>query len=223
MTLFNHFTSRACSRFPMQKPFSPLILGLLTFGMLQPTIIWGQASQNAPKTQAPQKEATAVMDFVIKGGTDIDASAASDKFREELFNSGKFTLVDRSQMDIILKEQALQQSGCTNQECAVKLGRILGVKKIITGQITKPNYDFWQVSINIIDVETAQILKIASETQKGDISHVLARAIPVLAAKIAGENAPSMQPIQSGFGQLHPLKKLTPLTPLGSYQLMPAP
>ena len=44
--------------------------------------------------------------------------------RTELINTHRFIVIERAQMDSILKEQGLQQTGCTDQECAVKAGRL---------------------------------------------------------------------------------------------------
>jgi curli biogenesis system outer membrane secretion channel CsgG len=48
----------------------------------------------------------------------------TDRLRNELVNSGAFTVIERSKMDEILQEQGLQQTGCTSDECAVEIGKL---------------------------------------------------------------------------------------------------
>ena len=36
-------------------------------------------------------------------------------------------------MDEVINEQGLQQSGCVSNECAIEIGQLVGVEKIIGG------------------------------------------------------------------------------------------
>ena len=49
---------------------------------------------------------------------DLAASAQralSDRLRTELFNTGRFAVMERNKMEEILKEKGFQQTGCTNE------------------------------------------------------------------------------------------------------------
>ena len=52
-------------------------------------------------------------------------------------NTGLFTVGERGEMDSILKEQGFQASGCTDIECAVKIGKLLSANKMLVGEIGK--------------------------------------------------------------------------------------
>jgi len=67
----------------------------------------------------------------------------------------------------------LQQSGCTSQECAVDVGRILGIRKIITGSVTKLSENLWQVSVALIEVETAETVKAETFNHRGNFEDLL--------------------------------------------------
>jgi len=59
-------------------------------------------------------------------------------------------------MDRILAEQAFQQTGCTSSECAVKLGKLLNVHKMVVGEysvIEKLRF----ITASLVDVETGRI------------------------------------------------------------------
>ena len=63
-------------------------------------------------------------------------NAAADELVTQLFRTGKFSLVERSQLDAVLAEQNLGQSGRVNPAQAAEIGRLLGVQVILTGSIT---------------------------------------------------------------------------------------
>lgn len=64
-------------------------------------------------------------------------SGVTDMFTTALFKTGKFELVERNQLEKILAEQGLSQSGAVNPQTAVKMGRVLGVNALITGKVTQ--------------------------------------------------------------------------------------
>ncbi|MFH1416208.1 MAG: CsgG/HfaB family protein [Elusimicrobiota bacterium] len=99
----------------------------------------------------------AIAEFEAKNVSAMDASAISDFVRTAFVNSKLFKVLDRINMSAILEEQKFQMSGCTTQECAVKMGKILNVQKIIIGNLTKLA-DLYFITASVIDVETGQIL-----------------------------------------------------------------
>jgi len=64
-------------------------------------------------------------------------AAAADEFVTQLFKTGKFTVIERSQLQTIMEEQNLGQSGRVDASTAAEIGRLLGVQAILTGSITK--------------------------------------------------------------------------------------
>ncbi|MFH1824337.1 MAG: DUF5683 domain-containing protein [Candidatus Firestonebacteria bacterium] len=81
--------------------------------------------------------------------------AVSEVLRTEFFNTGRFTIVDKKNMDKILKEQAFQKTGCTSTDCAVEVGRILNISSIVTGSLSKVG-NIFMVTISLVDVESAE-------------------------------------------------------------------
>ena len=76
----------------------------------------------------------AVMDLKADGVPEKIARTVSNMIRTELINTGNFSVVDRTQMDQILKEQGFQKTGCTDQKCAVQLGRLMSARKMVVGE-----------------------------------------------------------------------------------------
>ena len=73
------------------------------------------------------KEQIAVLDFDVIGSSKEQGAVLSNQLRAELLKTGRFTVVNRAQLDKILDELALQQQLCTQKECAVQVGKLLGV------------------------------------------------------------------------------------------------
>ncbi|MCK5398436.1 hypothetical protein KAJ26_00310, partial [bacterium] len=87
---------------------------------------------------AETKQAIAIMDFQPKGADASSASIVSDLFRDFIVSHNRFIVVDRASMQSILQEQNLQQElSCSSEECAVNLGKILGVTNIVIGTLGK--------------------------------------------------------------------------------------
>ncbi|NIR98932.1 MAG: hypothetical protein GWO39_12620, partial [Gammaproteobacteria bacterium] len=75
----------------------------------------------------------AVLDFDVLGAGPQQGAVLANQLRAELLKTGRFTMVNRAELDKILSELALQQQICTEKECAVQVGKLLGVRRIVTG------------------------------------------------------------------------------------------
>jgi hypothetical protein len=166
-----------------------LLAGAMIITVEFPQAVNGADAPSLTSASNP-KQAVAVMQFEATGASDIEASAATDRMQEELFALGKYTLVDRSQIDEVLKEQAFQQTGCTGTECAVKVGRILGVQVLVAGKVTRLDDTHWLIAASMIDAETAETLRSTSIQYKGTYFDLLRDGMPILAAKVTGVTPP---------------------------------
>ena len=68
-----------------------------------------------------QKSNVAILQFDAANISEAEVGILTDRLSTELVKLGSFTVVERSQMEEVLKEQGLQQSGCTTSECAVEI------------------------------------------------------------------------------------------------------
>ena len=59
------------------------------------------------------------------------------EFSENKLLSEKFSVIERDKLALVMKEQGLGASGALDPQSAAKVGRILGVKYILTGGIDK--------------------------------------------------------------------------------------
>ena len=65
------------------------------------------------------------------------AEAAQDVFVTELVKSGKFRVVEREQLEALMKEKGLTLSGDVDPKTAIRVGKLLGVNYLLTGAVTE--------------------------------------------------------------------------------------
>ncbi len=85
------------------------------------------------------------------------ATAFLMSLSSELTNSEKIVNIERSDIEKVFKEQALQLSGCTSTECTAQVGRILGADKILIGSISKVGGSYL-ISVRAVDVTLGSIV-----------------------------------------------------------------
>ncbi len=81
-----------------------------------------------PSYDPAQQLLPAVNDFEAKSMARSAAQTASDWLRAEIINTGAFSVIERSAMEAILKEQAYSMTECADTSCAIDW-RIIDVEK----------------------------------------------------------------------------------------------
>ena len=123
--------------------------------------------------QQNEKLRIAILDFTNTGGLSKQETVTlGNRLRSMLVKTNAFIVLERGQMDDILDEQGFQQTGCTTTECAVEMGRLLNVQKMISGTIGKLGKTY-TIDLSLIDVETAEIEKSFFRDFKGEIDGLL--------------------------------------------------
>ncbi len=98
------------------------------------------------------KERLAVLDFNAYNCPKHLAKLTTDIISSRVFSTGIFTLIEREQIDRVMREMELQQAGCTEAGCAVEVGKLLSANKIITGTLHRlDNYIVVMKIINVMD------------------------------------------------------------------------
>jgi curli biogenesis system outer membrane secretion channel CsgG len=84
------------------------------------------------------KKRIAVVNFEDKAryGHNIGQGIA-DMLVTKLVESDQYLVVERNELDALLKEQGLGQSGLVTQQSAAKVGQLLGVEMIVTGSVSE--------------------------------------------------------------------------------------
>jgi hypothetical protein len=144
----------------------------------------------------------AVSELSPRGVSKSDARIIADRLRAEILNTGKVRVLERSEMDKILKEQAFQKSGaCDTGECAVEIGRLLSVDRIVVGSLGKLG-SLHTITVRLLDVRTGEILFFATEDVEGRLETLLTKSVPALARKLAAGTIEASSVTKSGTGDL---------------------
>ena len=147
---------------PMSRLLQQFLLVTYSIIILYPAAISAQA-----------KESYAVVDLEGRGISALEAATLTDRMRSELVKTGAVTVVERGQMQQILSEQDFQMTGCTSDECAVEIGQMLGVTKMVAGSIGKIGSTF-TVDLRIIQVGTGAIENTMTRDYRGEIDGLIA-------------------------------------------------
>jgi TolB-like protein len=105
--------------------------------------------------RAAGKQTVAVLDFESIGSEEHLGKAISEIMRTELVGTDRFRVVERAQIRQALQEQALQVSGATDTQNAVKIGKLLGADLIVVGSVVKIGNSY-TVNSRMIDVKTGE-------------------------------------------------------------------
>lgn len=139
--------------------------------------------------QNQEKPKVAVLDFDFSSVSDPSllsifsggAKGVSDLLVNKLVLGDNYKVIERSQIDAVLREQNLGASGRIDSSTAAKIGKILGVKAIVIGSVTqfdleqknsginvfgfgtggKKTNAYVRLNVRVIDTSTAEILMVA--------------------------------------------------------------
>ena len=142
------------------------------------------AGQASPVKADFKKIKVAVLDFQLQGEgfeTADMGMIVAEWFTTALVKEGRFDVVERALLNKILNEQKMSVSGIIDENSTTQLGKILGVKIIISGSVMKLR-QVLEINARIIDVETASI--IAAERVKSSASADLQSLIVQMSEKI---------------------------------------
>ncbi|MEK7475699.1 MAG: CsgG/HfaB family protein [Candidatus Coatesbacteria bacterium] len=115
----------------------------------------------AAPVPAPAKGAKqlnlAVADLRAENVSAGNSAVIADLLRGELVKTHAFNVIEKANMDKVLAEQAFQQTGCSSEECAVKLGKLLNVQRMVVGSFGQL-LDSYFLNVRVVDVETGRVV-----------------------------------------------------------------
>lgn len=160
----------------------------------------------------------AVMDF--QGSNKDTAWAVTENFLTNLAMSGKLSIVERANLEKAMKEIGVTQSFSSEQQ--VKVGKLVGAKKIIVGSVTDLEGTI-TVNCRMTDVETSKIDKSMKKSgPKGNLAQLVDALSNAFHQKLTGEFIPGVEggqeyvtPYDMGVSPDTPVKPIvtTPTTP----------
>ena len=143
---------------------------------------------NAQAPVPPKQPTVAVMPLQAKGVSLIDADVITDAIATQLQQTGTQRVLERAQMDQILKEQGFQQSGiCEGGECAVQMGKVLSVDRILVGSVGLVGHTY-TLNLRMVSVGTGEVYRSDMKSVKGSIDDVLTRLVPETVSDLTSTN-----------------------------------
>ncbi|MBI4977247.1 MAG: hypothetical protein HZC28_07175 [Spirochaetes bacterium] len=97
-----------------------------------------------------------IIEFEGKGMPAADIAGLTDLVRIHLVNAKYFVVLDRNNMDKILKEQEFQQTGCTEASCAVQIGKLLSMQYMVVGKLSRIQ-NMFVLTVSLLNVETSAV------------------------------------------------------------------
>jgi hypothetical protein len=129
-------------------------------------------SVSEKKDPGEEKLNIAIMDLTAIGVGNHVSLLLSEKLRSILFESGEYNVMNREDMAKVMEEQSFQRSeDCDNMQCYSEIGKMLGVKKIITGSVGKLG-SLYSITLKQIDIESSKNDKITNITKKCKEHHL---------------------------------------------------
>lgn len=127
----------------------------------------------------------AVLDAVIPDTMDSSVIVpVTDKIVEELVASGKYTVLDRINIEQVLQEKEFQLSGVVKDTEIKKAGEYLGADLVVVARVSRIENTFF-ISAKMIDVKTGAITAQTSDQQEGSVAILISIAQNV-GRKLAG-------------------------------------
>ncbi|MBA7682147.1 hypothetical protein ES703_90493 [subsurface metagenome] len=138
-----------------------------------------------PSEEVEDAPTLAIIDFEGLGISQQEAQVLTNRLGTHLVQLGRYQVIERGQMQQILREQDFQLTGCTSDECAVEVGQLLGVRQMLAGSFGKFG-SIYTIDMRIIDVATGGILRTTSYDVQGEAERLLTEGLAEAARRIAG-------------------------------------
>jgi TolB-like protein len=132
----------------------------------------------------------AIFDFEVTTGDNGIARPLADSVIHEFSKSNKYEIIDRGNINKILKDHKFQISGCVPQDCKIEAGQILGVAKIVYGSVSKVGKTYY-LTLQLIDVQAGKIELSVDEKCRCKIDELL-DSTKRLAKKLLDEKVESL-------------------------------
>lgn len=148
----------------------------------------------------------AILPLLNRGIDTTESHVISDALSNSFVHIKNIRVMERQQMNEVLKEQGFEKSGvCDSSACAINAGKILGIDQIVTGSIGKIN-DNYIMNLRRINVASGEVLGTASKT--GNIDQFMEQPLEETAAELMGTPIENKQKAQAvNPSQLSPVAR----------------
>ena len=86
--------------------------------------------------------------------------AVGELLTQKLIRESKFRLLERSQLDTVLREQKLGLSGAIESDTAAQVGKLAGARLAALGTVTRVGKNY-QISAKLVDTDTSEVISVS--------------------------------------------------------------
>jgi len=155
---------------------------------VKPEIVTPQPPTSSKKVKlVGERMGIAVLPFQTSGlGVDIGNINVVEQMMTTFYNTNRFKILERTQLERILEEQSLGMSGVLDASTAAEIGKGVGVDAIVLGNVTRAGNNL-SIDARLIDTESAEIITAQDELSRGLTIPQVKTAIQSLAQKISAD------------------------------------
>ncbi len=88
--------------------------------------------------------------------------AVGELLTQKLIRESRFKLLERSQLDTVLREQKLGLSGAIESDTAAQVGKLAGARLAALGTVTRVGKNY-QISAKLVDTNSAEVISVSIE------------------------------------------------------------
>lgn len=103
----------------------------------------------------------AVLNFTANNTSEGISRIVRNQVEINLFKTQYFDILERNQIDLLLKEREKQAAECNDEDCAVKIGKILSAHFVIIGSVDK--LESFVITIKVVSVEKRSVILVDSQ------------------------------------------------------------
>lgn len=154
--------------------YAPLVVPLAEQQSVAKPIVTVQAIKEAPPSIPTKKITIAVIRFktLNKQAQDIAlGELVSEIFTSALVNAQSFKIIEREQLDKVVKEIEMNETGFIESTDAVEIGKMLSADAIITGSVALLGNQI-QLNARIIEIESAFVISADSKTAQYTLKNI---------------------------------------------------
>lgn len=148
---------------------------------------------------AGSKPAVAIVKFKIINISPSLAELVSENLLTYIVDTQKYEVVEREQLDTVLRETRLSSSDLANRNNAVRVGRLISAQGIIVGSIIKFGTAI-TINARLVSTETGRVIRSASRqiTENENV----AAACKFIAYKLVNIPLQNEAPVSGNYGNL---------------------
>ena len=143
----------------------------------------------------------AIIDFEGIGIDIKEIRALTKRLTSKIIALDVYNVFDRSQLNKRLREQKYEYSGCATSSCAIDIGKLVGVKYIVVGSISKIG-ETYSIDSRMIDVESGESLISAEYSTQNSIDDVITNGVESISYQLCNMEV-SAPPKPSFFERMY--------------------